>query len=159
MALLAPHLFAGFWEYQISLWGTALLLFLVLIREKESWLYRSKFEAPLLVVGAGGMLPAFVGLSIGVKHAAYDSLAIITVLLFVLAFAPSKNPGVNPTRGQAAPACCGVALLIFGAVLFASARGRIQNSASLRQNFYGELAVHLRNAGDPNWEEYEFRNG
>ncbi len=42
VALVAPHIFKGFWEYQMGLWMAALLLLIILIRDKESWLYRSK---------------------------------------------------------------------------------------------------------------------
>ena len=57
VALVAPHIFKGFWEYQMGLWMAALLLLIILIRDKESWLYRSKFGSPVVVVAVAALLP------------------------------------------------------------------------------------------------------
>ena len=159
VALLAPHLFGGFWEYQIGLWGTALCVLLILMRDKESWLYRSRFDAPILVVGVASMLPGLISLTMRNKHAAYDSLGTVAVLFVVFLLTARKKTGLNPARAQAAPFCCGVALLILGAVLFASAGRQVQNSIALARSFYGVLALRLQNAADPNWEAYVLRNG
>jgi hypothetical protein len=41
----------GFWEYQSGLWMSALLLTIILVRDKQSWLYQSKVGSPVVVVG------------------------------------------------------------------------------------------------------------
>jgi hypothetical protein len=48
VAVVAPAVFKGFWEYPVALWGTALLLFLVLRRDRTSDLLQ-----PFWVVGGG----------------------------------------------------------------------------------------------------------
>ncbi len=57
VALVAPHIFRGFWEYQLGLWIAALLLVVILVRDKDSWLYRDKIASPVLVVAVAFVLP------------------------------------------------------------------------------------------------------
>ena len=60
VALLAPRLFRGYWELSLGLWGSAVLLFLVLARDRHSWLYRGHRALPgLLIVGAA-LLPGWI---------------------------------------------------------------------------------------------------
>src|SRR5258708_20609650 len=51
VAVLAPQLFSGFWEYQAGLGGTAGLLCVVLLRDRESWLWRGGFTAHFFMIG------------------------------------------------------------------------------------------------------------
>jgi hypothetical protein len=55
VALAAPKIHRGFWS--ISLWLSALLLATILVRDEESWLYRSKIGSPVLVFGITILLP------------------------------------------------------------------------------------------------------
>src|SRR5260370_15378072 len=58
VAVLAPQLFSGFWEYQAGLGGTAALLCVVLLRDRESWLRRGGGRALHLWIGYGAGVPA-----------------------------------------------------------------------------------------------------
>src|ERR1700730_7302815 len=61
VALIAPHLFRDFWEYQLGLWASGMLLFVVLARDKGSWLYCSRWGLPGIAVTAA-LLPWCISL-------------------------------------------------------------------------------------------------
>src|SRR5438067_10716762 len=42
VAIIAPTIFQTFWEYQLGLWGIALLLLVILFRDRTSWLHNAK---------------------------------------------------------------------------------------------------------------------
>jgi hypothetical protein len=42
VAIIAPSIFPTFWEYQLGLWAIALLLLLILFRDRMSWLHNTK---------------------------------------------------------------------------------------------------------------------
>jgi hypothetical protein len=57
VALIAPLLFTGFWEFQIAVCGCGLLLFLALYRDRGSWFYQGSAWIPLcIVLGLGAIL-------------------------------------------------------------------------------------------------------
>ncbi len=56
VALVFPHVFRGFWEYQLGLWLCALLLFMVLALDKSSWLHCSRWGLP--AIAGGGRVTA-----------------------------------------------------------------------------------------------------
>src|SRR5262249_12470776 len=53
VALIAPRIFSGYWEFQVGLVGSLLLIMIVLVRDKSSWWY---WPPPVL----GGLI--FVGI-------------------------------------------------------------------------------------------------
>src|SRR5258708_35943690 len=57
VAVLAPQLFSGFWEYQAGLGGTAGLLCVVLLRDRESWLWRGGFTAQFAMMATARAVP------------------------------------------------------------------------------------------------------
>src|SRR6476619_8480618 len=42
VAIIAPSIFPTFWEYQLGLWAIALLLLVILFRDRTSWLHNAK---------------------------------------------------------------------------------------------------------------------
>ena len=45
VALVAPHLFDGYWEFHLGLWGCCLLALVVLVRERHRLFYRGGLRA------------------------------------------------------------------------------------------------------------------
>jgi spermidine synthase len=83
VAIAAPLFFPGFWEFQIGLWLIALLILLLLLREKESWIYR-KYPWPAVLV-----LFTFVLLKwIWDQYDSFDSLNEFLSILFDNGFFP-----------------------------------------------------------------------
>jgi hypothetical protein len=60
VAIVAPRLFNGFWEFHVSLWGTGALFLAALFRDRASFLHRKPvlIASPLilLLLGLGGIL-------------------------------------------------------------------------------------------------------
>jgi hypothetical protein len=139
VALIVPHLFPTFWEYQLGLWSVLLLLFLTLARDKSSWLYCSRWGLPAIAVLAA-LLPGCVSLAHGARSLGM-LFPILPLLIAVYLVARRGQEGFDRTRSRAAPFYCVTALLILGAVLFVGARAQVGSSMLLSRNFYGVLAV------------------
>jgi hypothetical protein len=52
VALAAPYLFRGYWEYPFSVFIAAALFFWILIRDRSSWLYQPRAKSHDFI-GAG----------------------------------------------------------------------------------------------------------
>lgn len=160
VALVAPRVFKGFWEYQMGLWMAALLLLLILVRDNESWLYRSKFGSPVVVVAVAALLPesAVLATTKTNKSGSHVSALIALVLVFYVLSNRDKRDA-NKAREKAAPIYCGAALLlaaiVLGGTVFARARSAIQASRS----FYGVLSVLPQNLDDPTRAAYRLMHG
>lgn len=82
VALIAPNLFKAFWEYQLGLFGTTLLLLLVLARDRTSWLHSSRFGLPAIAVAAG-LLPGITTLAKEGKNGLGNVFPVIPLLIGV----------------------------------------------------------------------------
>ena len=56
VALVAPHLFAGYWEFHLGLWGCCLLALVVLVRERHRLFYREGLRAGFYLYAFGLLL-------------------------------------------------------------------------------------------------------
>lgn len=60
VAIAAPRLFGGFWEFHVSLWGTGALFLAALFRDRASFLHRKPVliasSLVILLLGLGGVL-------------------------------------------------------------------------------------------------------
>ena len=157
VALVAPHLFKSFWEYRLGLWGSTLLMFLILMRDKSSWLYCSKFGLATLAVGAA-FLPECAALALPNKMSLADLTPFLAVLIGTMLLMRKSQTGFDATRARAVPLYCGIALLIFGAVLFLSARA-VPGTILTARNFYGVLTVSEQNTDQHEWRSHELIHG
>ena len=160
VALMAPHIFKGFWEYQMGLWMAALLLLIILIRDKESWLYRSKFGSPVMVVALAALLPesAVLTMTKTNKSGSHFS-ALIALVLVVYVLINRNRKGSNTAREKAAPAFCAAALLLAAIVLGSTAFARARNAVQVSRSFYGVLSVVPQNMDDPARAAYNLTHG
>jgi hypothetical protein len=160
VALAAPHIFRGFWEYQSGLWMSALLLMIILVRDKQSWLYRSKVGSPVVVVGVAILLPESVVLARGQLNQPVTYISVlVTVFLFFFLVANRNQPPMSQAREKVVPFFCGVALLVFAGVLFANVRGQIRDTVVSSRNFFGVLAITKQNANDTERAAYSLVHG
>ncbi len=160
VALLAPHLFRGFWEYQLGLWASTVLVLLIVIRDKESWLYRSRFGSPVLIVAGASLLPESAALTTAhtdkiLSH--FPALTALVLTLYVLT--NRKQTGFDQARRRAAPVYCAAASLLLGIALFGSAIAHVRNALALSRNFYGVLAVLPQNTDEPDRRAYALKHG
>lgn len=160
VALAAPYIFRGFWEYQSGLWMSALLLTIILVHDKQSWLYQSKVGSPVVVVGIAILLPESAALAQGQLHQPITYISVLVVVFIVLFVVANRNQKpASKAREQVAPIFCGIALLVFAGVLVMNAREQIRYTVSLSRNFYGVLAVSKQNENDPERAAYSLVHG
>ena len=58
VALLAPHLFSGYWEFHLGLWGCCLLALVVLVHERHRLFYRHRLRPGFYLYAFGLLLLA-----------------------------------------------------------------------------------------------------
>ncbi len=158
VALIVPHVFSAYWEYQLGLWSSGLLLFLTLARDKSSWLYCSRWGLAMIAVLAA-LLPGCTSLATHGVKSLPDLFPVLAVLIGVYLVGRRSQKGFDRTRARAVPFYCVAALLVLGAVFFFSARAQVRGSALLTRNFYGALAVRELNADYPDWRALSLFHG
>jgi hypothetical protein len=158
VALIFPHIFRSFWEYQLGLWLSALLLFVVLARDKSSWLYWSRWGLPGIAVAAA-LLPGTPSAVMLGRKEFLGLLPVLPVLVAAYFLTRGSRKGFDPSRARAIPVYCGTALLVVGAMFIFTARNQTRNSAILTRNFYGVLNVRELNPDRPDWRAYSMFHG
>jgi len=160
VAIVAPYVFKGFWEYQAALWLTAFLLFIVLIREQDSWLYQSKLGSPVVVIAMAALLPESAVKTITRSNKLGSHLSVFVALaLVVYVFSNRNRVGSARARRKAAPVYCAAALILAAIVLGGTAFAHIANSMETSRNFYGVSSVVSQNMDDPANAAYCLRHG
>ena len=160
VAVAAPHFFRGFWEYQSGLWMSALLLTIILVRDKQSWLYQSKVGSPVVVVGVTILLPESAALARGQLHqpVTYVSVLVVVFMVFFVVANRNRTPA-SQAREKVVPIFCGVALFVFAAVLIVNVRGQVRDTVISSRNFFGVLAISKQNANDTERAAYSLVHG
>ena len=157
VVLLAPNLFTGFWEYQIGLWLTALLLLVSVIRDRNSWVYCTRF-GPLLIAATTVCLPVPIIFMLHGKIGFDYGFLLLLITVAVLLVRRQTQVGYSKPKAQAAMLFGTFSMLLL-AVLFVLS-SRLQTSALLRvRNFYGVLNVKPINGNQPKWAAYGLTHG
>jgi hypothetical protein len=158
VALIFPHIFRGFWEYQLGIWLSALLLFVVLGRDKSSWLYCSRWGLPAIAVAAA-LLPGTTSvITLGRKELG-SLFLVVPVLVAAYFLTRGSKHGYDSGRARAVPIYCGAALLVVGAMFFVTASNGTRNSVVRARNFYGVLNVRELTELPPDWRAYSLFHG
>jgi hypothetical protein len=160
-AVVAPWLFRGYWELQLSIWGCAALLTLVLMRDRNSWLHESGPGLALALLTAAVALPELMlwgtgEASTGIRYdlAALGALALAAGVIY------RRHPRAALKGARSfVPVCAAALLLMLGSVLLSSISGTSKNNLISVRNFYGAFAVVAQNANDPHWHSYVLRHG
>ncbi len=158
VALVFPHIFRGFWEYQLGLWLSTLLLFVVLARDKSSWLYCSRWGLPGVNVAAASLPGTPSAVMLGRKEFV-GLLPVLPVLIAAYFLTQGSRKGFDRNRARAVPVFCGTALLVVAAMFIFTARNQTQNSLVLARNFYGVLNVRELNPDQPDWRAHSMFHG
>lgn len=166
VALVAPALFAGYWELSLGLWGCAALAVVALRRDAASWLrrpapaYLALFAAVLLaafafpdLLRAGARAAVGHPLAAGVAVAVTGSLVVLYAPLrrgaaalvagreHGVARAAARLESVLARSGRTPLAAIAAALAIFGAIHLAFALESHRLPISATRNFFGVLQV------------------
>jgi len=148
VGLLAPRLFTGFWEYQLGLFMSAVLLLLILSRERGSWLYQSPAPMPVLLLAVAALLPEAVAVAVSPARRVSNHFALfIAAILLLFVFFNRKRSAPERARYNAVPLCCAAAATVAAVVLAGTGFVHARKALVRYRNFYGTLSV-LPREGD-----------
>jgi hypothetical protein len=140
VALIVPYIFRAFWEYHLGLWASVSLLLVVLVRDKGSWIYTSRFGLSAIAVAAA-LLPGCTSLVMFGPKEIGSLFPVLPVLVAVYFLTKGSQNGFDQARSRAVPYYCVAVLIVVGGVLVFSASNQTQNSVVQSRNFYGVLSV------------------
>lgn len=160
-AVAAPWLFRGYWELQLSIWGCAALLFIALMRDRDSWIHERRPIVALALLAGAVMLPELILASAGkLASGLYYNLTAAGALTVGAAAVFGRRPPAQSGRTRTlAPVCFAAGLLMLASVLLSSITARLSDNLIAIRNFYGAFAVVVRDAGDHAWRAYVLRHG
>ena len=153
VALIVPHIFRGFWEYHLGLWMSAVLLFVVLARDKNSWLYCSRWGLPAIAVAAA-MLPGTPSLVVTGRKELGSLFPVLPVLVAVYFLARGSLKGTTRAAPGPSPSTVAPRCWWWGPCSFSARRNQTQNSSVLARNFYGVLTVRELSSDQPDRRAY-----
>jgi hypothetical protein len=157
VVLLAPNLFTGFWEYQIGLWLTTLLILISLIRDRGSWIYVSRLGL-LLIALAAAVLPATIVIMLHGKIGFDYAFILLLVICAVLVVSKQTEVGYSKAKAQAAVMFSSLSLLLLALVFVLGIKVQSREILAVR-NFYGLLSVKELNTDQAEWAAYGLTHG
>jgi len=168
VAIIAPTIFPTFWEYQLGLWATAVLLMIVLFLDRSSWLHNSK---PDLLIPVGFLtlvlvLPKYlaharlIAIPPSLRLAYNIGLGVMICVCVWLAFTGGPN-WARSRKFRWSEVTLGLGFVLLSAALCLQPGGQDPHLHRLHRerNFYGAVAVYEV------WDEamlnsfYEFLHG
>jgi hypothetical protein len=160
VSLLAPHLFNGYWEYHLGLWGSAFLMFTVLWMEKASWVHQSKPWVAGLMIVFVCFIPVSFALTTKGRSIVHDwrlpAMLLVAVALVIKLAYRSRVEDHGPTSPELAKFCVVAALSILGGLLFLNTW---QSVIVAVRNFYGVLSIEESWTAEPAWRAYGLSHG
>jgi hypothetical protein len=164
-AVIAPKVFDGYWEFHLAIWASALMLFIVVMRDSQSWIHEHRpVTAMLLIVGAL-TLPQLLGdesVAAAMHHlAGGHQLLAIGIAIGLLAAAAFRRDSILTRRRPGLIVQAGViaGLIVVAGVLLVSIAGNLVTSSLATRNFYGALTVYSLNNDDPEKHNFKLRHG
>jgi hypothetical protein len=160
-AVLAPWLFRGYWELQLSIWGCAALLLVALLHDSDSWIHEPRPGLAVAIVATAMMFPELMLLGTGEMSVRlyYDMAALGALALAASVIYRRHERAASHGARSFVPVSAAALLLMLGSLLLSSISGSIKNNLISIRNFYGALAVVAQNANDPDWHSYVLRHG
>ena len=147
VAVVAPHIFHFFTEFQLSLAAIVILILCCLFLDEHSWIYRVDYWLPALIIGAavglaflsGKWVPALEDL---LEQVRFYPLALLVAALVVIGAYMQKAMGGSGTRGFRP---IQVLVVLIAAVAAIALYQSAQADPGLymgERNFYGALRVY-----------------
>lgn len=158
-AVIAPLIFTGYWEFQLSIWACALLLFIVLQRDSQSWIHQSEPALAIMLFAVALLLPELLYVvmekPVG-KPSYYLGVTAALVLVSLVAFRERKSRLAGQARFLLQVSVI-AGLLVLGSALLSSVG--YTSPLIAKRNFYGAFVVTARDADDPAWHAYGLSHG
>ena len=171
VALAAPRLFRGFWEFHLALFLSGALAIVALVRDETSWLHRGRPWPAFLVLAASGLLVYYARdpdlftsglarrLSLRLLFSSTSGLLAVGAGIAAILLVVKLRLLTAPGRPFLAGACLAGALAFLGILLVSEIQASLQSAVSESRNFYGVLTVERLAAGVPDSERLDLRHG
>jgi hypothetical protein len=163
VAVLAPLIFTGYYEFHLAIWSSLLALVVVLMRDPDSWIHERRPAVAVALFASLIALPETIGATdlAGVINRAAPHLApgFIAVTLMSAVALQKHSRLARRWPGSVLHGCAVLGLLVTGGVLIVNIEGNRANSVVARRNFYGTLAVYSVDSNDAGGHYYMLRHG
>lgn len=156
-ALVAPLIFRGYWEFRFAISLATLLLFIVLIRDRTSWIYHPHPIVLVLLPSAALVLPELMG--VVARSSFYNIAAIGFVILFWTLYALRHRFDRLNRPSLFAQLLMLPAILVIAAVAVTVTMVGYRSSVLVTRNFYGVLRIMTNGVRDPEWRAYQMWSG
>jgi len=154
---IAPLIFRGFWEYRLSVWSCAVLMTIVLTRDRTSWIYLRKPIFALLIFAPALALPLLLGI---VEHTRiYAALAFVAGALAVTFALWRNTPRLLARPGRLAQLSLLTSISVLGVIYIETVSIALHDTLLMTRNFYGVFRVEADEARDHSWHAYRLVNG
>ena len=164
-AVIAPRIFTGYWEFHLAIWTSALMLFIVVMRDRESWIHERRPITAILLIGGALILPQLLGdetLADAIHHLGNFKQILGSLIALGLVSAVDFRKDLRITRDRPGLIVQGsvvAGLLVVGGVLVVSIGANLITSSFTTRNFYGALSIYSLNKDDPERHTYKLRHG
>jgi hypothetical protein len=164
-ALIAPRIFTGYWEFHLAIWASALMLYIVVMRDPQSWIHERRPVTAMLLVAGALILPQLLGdesIADVMHRLGNRNQLLATLVAFGLLAAVifRRDSGLNRKRpGLIVQAGVIAGLIVVGEVLLVSIAANLVTSSFTTRNFYGSLSVYSLNKDNPAKHNFTLRHG
>ena len=156
-AVVAPLIFRGYWEFRLAISLATLLLYIVLLKDRTSWIYQPHPILLLLVPGAALALPEVMGIVL--RSRIYNVMAVtFVIVLCALNALRSRFDRLN-RPALFAQLLMLPAILVIAAVAVTVTMVGYRSSILVTRNFYGVLRIMSNGVRDPEWRAYQLWSG
>ena len=150
VALIAPLIFSGYWEYQVGLTGCVLLAIVVLMRDRSSWWYWPGPALGLIVLLGLALVPhlyiKYMGFAklpgVFLDFHYYELLAVLTVAVGIV-FLRARRLEATYKKVNLAQIAGMVVLLGLAAAYCNEVIETNKRQLRRDRNFYGSLTIYF----------------
>jgi hypothetical protein len=158
-AVLAPRLFRGFWESRLAVWSCLVLLTIVLMRDRRSWIHERRPVTAMLIAALALILPEAMTL-IAPSIAYNAAIAAVLIAMVVLALRSSRRAG-EFRAGIATATATLIGIAVVGAIFLVGTFVSFRYTMLATRDFYGVFRIETNpvaaNSGE--YRYYELRSG
>ncbi|MCI0356004.1 MAG: fused MFS/spermidine synthase, partial [Acidobacteria bacterium] len=161
-ALLAPVIFPAYWEFHAGLWAAALLLVIVLFRDRKSWLYEHPAWLPWVILLGALSLPEILvraGMARMDPPVIYWYRGLLALVALLTTRAAIRFPRPRAARFSWLHVLLASLLISLGHALVRQAGLQPSRLVARSRNFYGALTVWEDHRGNPVRHTYTLTHG
>jgi spermidine synthase len=145
VALVAPLIFPSFWEFQLCLFGTGILLVISLLYDKNSWFHEGSSWVPIIITAGiaaafEASLHLFPSLSDALSEKSYFRICFGAVGL--LALWPVVNKRGSRYRGRWIKGYAFAAMIMVGGACILHAQSQVAGSVARFRSFFGVIRIY-----------------